>query len=53
LSELKSAGGTTIAQDEATSVVFGMPSAAIKLGVVDHVVAPAAVAPMLVQRSRE
>jgi two-component system chemotaxis response regulator CheB len=52
LRELKSAGGTTIAQDEATSVVFGMPSAAINLGVVDHVVPPQAIVPILLQRSR-
>jgi two-component system chemotaxis response regulator CheB len=35
--EMKEAGATTIAQDEATSVVFGMPHEAIKLKVVDHV----------------
>ena len=37
LGEMKQAGATTIAQDEATSVVFGMPHEAIKRGVVDHV----------------
>ena len=35
--EMKSAGSYTIAQDEATSVVFGMPNEAIKLGAVDRV----------------
>ena len=35
--EMKQAGATTIAQDEATSVVFGMPNEAIKCGAVDIV----------------
>ncbi|MBT0663281.1 chemotaxis response regulator protein-glutamate methylesterase [Geobacter pelophilus] len=35
--EMKEAGAVNIAQDEATSVVFGMPNEAIKLGGVDHV----------------
>jgi len=34
---IKSAGGLVLAQDEATSVIFGMPAEAIKAGVVDHV----------------
>lgn len=33
---LKQSGAITIAQDEQTSVVFGMPRAAVELGVVDH-----------------
>jgi two-component system chemotaxis response regulator CheB len=37
LLEMKNAGAFTIAQDEATSVVFGMPQEAIKLGGVDKV----------------
>jgi len=36
---IKSAGGLVIAQDEATSVIFGMPAEAIKLAAVDHVLA--------------
>jgi len=36
---LKEAGAQTIAQDEATSAVFGMPRAAIELGAVDRVLA--------------
>jgi two-component system chemotaxis response regulator CheB len=34
---IKNAGGFVLAQDEATSVIFGMPAEAIKTGVVDHV----------------
>jgi two-component system chemotaxis response regulator CheB len=34
---VKAAGGTVIAQDEATSVIFGMPAEAIKAGAVDRV----------------
>jgi two-component system, chemotaxis family, protein-glutamate methylesterase/glutaminase len=36
---VKAAGGTVIAQDEATSVIFGMPAEAIKAGAVDRVLA--------------
>jgi two-component system chemotaxis response regulator CheB len=32
LLEMKEAGAETIAQDEASSVVFGMPREAVKLG---------------------
>ncbi len=35
---MKDNGGSTIAQDEKSSVVFGMPKEAIQLGVIDHVV---------------
>ncbi|MCC7122083.1 MAG: chemotaxis response regulator protein-glutamate methylesterase [Gammaproteobacteria bacterium] len=34
---MKEAGAPTLAQDEATSVVWGMPGEAVKIGVVDHV----------------
>jgi two-component system chemotaxis response regulator CheB len=34
---IKEQGGTTIAQDEKTSLVFGMPHAAIRLGCVDEI----------------
>jgi len=37
LKAIKEAGGPTLAQDEATSAVFGMPRAAIELGAVDRV----------------
>jgi two-component system chemotaxis response regulator CheB len=44
LSNMKSAGAATIAQDEATCVVFGMPKEAIRLGGVDRVVSLPSVA---------
>jgi len=37
LKEMLEAGAGTIAQDEATSVVWGMPGAAVKLGAAEHV----------------
>jgi two-component system chemotaxis response regulator CheB len=38
LLEMKQAGARTIAQDEKSCVVFGMPKEAIKLGAADKVV---------------
>jgi two-component system chemotaxis response regulator CheB len=38
LKNVKSKGGVVIAQDEATSVVYGMPRAAAEAGVTDHIV---------------
>ncbi len=35
--EMKEAGAVTIAQDEASCIVFGMPKEAIAIGAVDHV----------------
>jgi two-component system chemotaxis response regulator CheB len=42
--EMKQAGAATIAQDEATSVVFGMPNEAIKRGAVDRILPLEAIA---------
>jgi len=39
LAAIKEVDGKTIAQDQATSVIFGMPKAAIDAGVVDKIVA--------------
>jgi two-component system chemotaxis response regulator CheB len=38
LAEMKTAGAYTVAQDEATSVVFGMPKEAIARGAVDKII---------------
>jgi two-component system chemotaxis response regulator CheB len=38
MAEMKEAGSATIAQDEKSCVVFGMPQEAIKRGAVDRVV---------------
>jgi two-component system chemotaxis response regulator CheB len=45
---LRRAGGRVIAQDEASSVVFGMPGAAVAAGAVDAVVPLEAIAERLV-----
>ena len=37
LQEIKRAGGYTLAQDQATSVVYGMPKAAVDAGAVDRI----------------
>jgi len=44
---IRRAGGTTIAQDEATSVVFGMPREAILLGAAQQVLPLEKIAPAL------
>ncbi|RZM81794.1 chemotaxis-specific protein-glutamate methyltransferase CheB [Leptolyngbya iicbica] len=44
------AGGTTIAQDEATCVVFGMPKEAIALNAAQHILPIDNIAPFLLNR---
>jgi len=44
LLEMRRRGGITIAQDEATSAVFGMPRAAIELGAAERVLPLGAIA---------
>ncbi|MCC5900289.1 MAG: chemotaxis-specific protein-glutamate methyltransferase CheB [Phormidium sp. GEM2.Bin31] len=44
------AGGVTIAQDEATSVVFGMPKEAIALGAAQYILPLQEMAPVLLKR---
>lgn len=48
LLEVRRAGGLTIAQDEATSVIYGMPREAVLLGAVEHVLPLHAIGPALV-----
>jgi two-component system chemotaxis response regulator CheB len=50
--EMKEAGAATIAQDEATSVVFGMPNEAIKRGAVDVVLPLKHIAESMLARAR-
>jgi two-component system chemotaxis response regulator CheB len=45
--EMKQAGAKTIAQDEATCVVFGMPKEAIKLGGADKILPLQSIAPAI------
>jgi two-component system chemotaxis response regulator CheB len=51
LLEMKRAGAATIAQDEATCVVFGMPRAAIDRGAVDEVLPLARIAHAVLGRT--
>jgi two-component system chemotaxis response regulator CheB len=45
--QLRQASGVTIAQNEATSVVFGMPGEAIRLGAAEHVLSPSQIVEMI------
>jgi two-component system chemotaxis response regulator CheB len=47
LLDVRRAGGLTIAQDEATSVVFGMPGEAVRLGAAQHVLPLETIGPAL------
>lgn len=46
---VKACGGTVIAQDEATSLHFGMPGSAIRSGAVDRVLPLGSIAPALIE----
>jgi two-component system chemotaxis response regulator CheB len=49
LREIRAAGGLTVAQDEATSVVFGMPREAVALDAAEHVLPIDEIGPLLVR----
>lgn len=53
MNEMKQAGAFTIAQDEKTCVVFGMPKEAIKLGGVDKILPLEQIAPYAISASRK
>ena len=47
LALMKQSGAMTIAQDEESSIVFGMPGEAVRLGAATHVLSPERIAVML------
>lgn len=49
LRDMRDAGARTVAQDEASCVVFGMPKEAIKLGAVEEVLPLAQIAPAMIR----
>ncbi|MBP2654933.1 MAG: response regulator receiver modulated CheB methylesterase [Firmicutes bacterium] len=49
MQEIKQSGGYTIAEDQSTTVVFGMPKSAIELGIIDKVVPLPAIASEIVR----
>jgi two-component system, chemotaxis family, protein-glutamate methylesterase/glutaminase len=53
LKEIRDAGGRTFGQDEATSVVYGMPKEAWKRGAVEKQLALSDIAPVLLKTSQE
>lgn len=57
LLKMKQAGSLTLAQDEETCVVFGMPREAVRLGAVDHVLPlhriPETILQFLTERARK
>ncbi|XXG31661.1 MAG: chemotaxis response regulator protein-glutamate methylesterase [Ferrovum myxofaciens] len=50
--QMRQAGAYTIAQDEATSVVYGMPRAAVEVGAVDEVLPLGAIARRVLEHLR-
>jgi two-component system chemotaxis response regulator CheB len=52
LKSMREKGAITIAQDEASCVVFGMPAEAIQLCAATHVLSPEGIAAALAQISK-
>jgi two-component system chemotaxis response regulator CheB len=51
--DIAAAGGITLAQDEASCVVYGMPKVAVALGAVQHTLALGKIAPALISLANE
>jgi len=49
LLQIRNHGGYTIAEDESTAVVYGMPAAAVQLGAVRESLPLAAIAPRILE----
>jgi len=52
MKRLHDAGALTMAQNEATSVVWGMPKSAYELGAVDELVPLPAIAAEIIKKAR-
>ena len=50
---MKDAGAVTVAQDKESSIVYGMPGEAVRLGAATHVLPPEEIAPMLAWLARQ
>ncbi len=48
LATIRAGGGRTLAQDQSSSVVYGMPKAAIEAGAVDHIVSLEAIPALII-----
>jgi two-component system chemotaxis response regulator CheB len=53
LLNIRNAGGLTIAQDEATSVIYGMPREAVQLGAAQHVLPVEEIGPAIASLTRD
>jgi two-component system chemotaxis response regulator CheB len=53
LKALRNAGASTVVQDEATSVVYGMPRAAVEIGAAEKVLPVQKIGEMLIGESKK